>query len=139
MYSSYAHKLRAAAVSSPGGSSAKKPAAASPARKPASPARKPAAPQQLSSKSIAAAGVVSRLDASRKPCPASRKPGGGVTAGPGGGSAPGSPRRSAVLPKGWRNETRTVKDKEVVVYFSPDGREFPVGGASIFFSVRLNR
>jgi hypothetical protein len=130
LFCSYADKLRTAGV--PAASSAKKPpaaaaAAALPARKStSSPARKAAASPHLPARSpansaAAAVGSPSRPTNS-KPCPASRKP--GAEAADGGAAS--SPRRSAGLPKGWRVETRTVNEKEVVLYVSPDGKEFQV-------------
>jgi hypothetical protein len=115
---SYAHKLRAPVATSPGVASAKKSAAASPSRKPASPARKGSTPLPQSTTKSSSSG-------SSKPCPASKKAGGGLPEGGSNSPAAGSPRRSS-LPKGWRTETRVVNNKEVVTYFSPDGKEFPV-------------
>ncbi len=131
VYFSYADKLRAVAAASV--SNVKKPvAASSPARKPASPARKPTnttphqSPAAVARKSNNT-DVAASIQPAGKPCPASRKVGAAATPGGGAGNAGlGSPRRSSVLPKGWRSETRTVNAKEVLVYFSPDGREFPV-------------
>ncbi len=128
VFCSYADKLRTAGV--PAASSAKKPpaaAAALPARKStSSPARKAAASPHLPARSPANSAAAAVRSPSRptnsKPCPASRKP--GAEAGDGGAAS--SPRRSAGLPKGWRVEMRTVNEKEVVLYVSPDGKEFQV-------------
>ena len=131
---SYADKVRVGGVSTDSGvSSAKRSpaaaAAASPSRKSAasSPARKatssPQIPARPSKSELGTAANPSpKRSTSGKPCPASKKAGATSVS-----ASDSPPRRSGVLPKGWKTETRDVNGKEVLLFFSPDGKEFSVG------------